>query len=384
MAQLDTQRWLTRLLAAQADPVALRLGLLDLFFAAGQGVREQAVALSSGDALCLSTAPAAPNHRDTVVIDLQPPQLPGQPTTTWPPGWRGLGGPAALAALVGALASAQDHAGHTRVRYVRVPALGAADYLAELLEPVADNLCVVQPVDTAAAPTAELWGAVATAARPRNIWRFAACDFGLLLHARAPEGTALASLLGWLAGLPAGVITTIHDLVVIPLGDGHEELRVAVRSSAALEPPSATPEMLWRSAALGAEQRLLYPVGDVLAQLDPHPGPVGVWLGDALLRPRAARTLPDGMALLAMLDRAPQTQVHDALTAGTRSAGLRWVWEVAQLAATRPDAQPSHAAIPVAAGVPAQARCAAVRWSGDASAAGMLGIVGAAGCREAL
>lgn len=378
MAQLDKERWLARLLAAQAEPAALRLGLLDLFFAAGQGVREQAVALSCGDALCLSTAPTARPCGDVVVIDLQPPQLPGQPTTTWPPGWRGLGGPAALAALVGALAHAAANAGQLRVRYVRVPALGAADYLAELLAPVADNLCVVQPVDTAMAVASQLWGVVATAARPRNIWRFAACDFGLTLQATAPEGTTLAALLAWLATLPPGVATTIHDLVVKPHGDGRETLRLAVRSSAALEPPASSLAIQWQTASLGAEQRLLFPVGDVLAQLHPHPGPAGEWLGDALLRPRAAWTLPDGMTLLAMLDRAPSQTAGDALADTTRTAGLRWAWEVAQLAGTRLDPQRKQAEISVAAGVPPHATCVAARWSGDVSRAALLDIALAA------
>lgn len=376
MAQLDKERWLARLMAANTDPMALRLGLLDLCFAAGQGVREQAVALADGDALCLTSSPADPPARDVVVVDLVPPQLPGQPPVTWPTGWRGLGGPPALAALVGVLAALPPDRPPTRVRYVRVPATGANDYLPELLQNAAPELHVVQPCEQVPNPAAALWSLRVTASRPRNIWRFPACDHGFLLQLTGPQGQTLAALQRWLGGLPGQVVTTVHDLRVAPAANGLETLRTAIRSSVPVEVPASQGASLhWQVGPLHAQQRLLYPVGDALAGLRQHPPALLDWLGSALVQPLAVDTQPDGLALLTLVEQAPDTVLHTTLADDTRAAGLRWTWLADEIAVLRTTHAEAVGPVPVAAGLPQTARVWPVTWSPEAPDACSVAIV---------
>ncbi|MSP93488.1 MAG: hypothetical protein EXR79_17135, partial [Myxococcales bacterium] len=180
--------------ARHRDALGFRQALLDFLFAAGCSVREQAVALEHGDAVCVrTTGPAAPNGEPALVlvaVDLDAPapvRSLGGEIPRWSESLATLGGPDIA---IGWLAALRALVASTRQRpweaiFVRGPALGTAGYLGALLEGLPPEAQIVQLA--ASLPPTGPGEAVNTAAtcfdmarlelvRSRNIWRFPACD----------------------------------------------------------------------------------------------------------------------------------------------------------------------------------------------------------------
>lgn len=314
------------------DAFGFRFALLDLLFAAGCHVREQAVALPWGDALVVRTAgPAAPSASKRLVVlalDLELPGLHGgDPAGRWSPGLAGLGGPAPaiawLAVLHGLLTS---HAQRPwELIFVRGPALGCADFAASLLQEDASDadVAIIAPVASAAAelpPALDLVRLELT--RARNIWRFPACDHAARVEGRAPFGQAWLSIRQMLASLGPGAAWTLHDLRIAAGENAH--FSAVLRSSAAT---GALPGLTVLPAE--GELRLLFPVNDALAAIaqagDRLPEP----LADALSMPLQAATLPDGLCLHSLAPHIPDDQELP-----DRSAAMALQWATAAVTRT--------------------------------------------------
>lgn len=351
----DLARAHAKLRQCHGDPLAFRFAMLDLLFAVGGGAREQAVASPWGDALCLRTSgPAAPVPGRRMLLVVADLELPGpngaDPAARWPARMSGLGGPAAGLAWATAL-----HAllGRSRQQpwelvFLRAPAFGAAEFLAALTEAKGADVALLLPVSAEAGSDLDL--ARLELQRPRNIWRFPACDHTATLHGKAPLGQAWPALRQVMGSLPTGATWTLHDLR-IAAGDGGAFTAV-LRSSA---PAAPTAAVACQPAA--ADLRLLFPVNDALATL----GQIGdalpaAWQA-ALQAPIGAHTVPDGL-WLQLLGPALADEIELPDRAGTLAAH----WDVAPLSRTfggtaRPlGVQPDHARGSVPAGLSAAAQ----------------------------
>lgn len=362
----DLDRAAKSLRTRHGEPMAFRQALLDLLFAAGCPVREQAVALEHGDAVCVRTSgPAAPvGDRPLVLValDLEPPAplQTGKPPV-WPPELQPLGGPAVpigfAAALQSLLASPRQRP--WELMLVRGPALGTGEYVASLLQNLGPEAEVVHLVPVTAAPEpSQRQGAIPTGPaaldlvrlqilRPRNIWRFPACD-----HAYAVTVTGdspLPRLRAFLAERVASLAWTLHDLRLQP--GGSARLSAVLRTAGPLQ---GTGEISLRE--IDTEQRLLFPINDTLTALQQVVRQLPETLGEGLLDPLAAEVLPDGLVLHALVPPVPDdAELPDR--AGTLALG----WQIeplvrpteateVPLAVTRDEARG-----PVPAGVKAQA-----------------------------
>lgn len=337
------------------DAAAFRAALLELLFAAGCGVREQALALPWGDALCLRTAgPAAAvagPRRVVVAIDLElPSTCSGDAAGRWPVGMQSLGGPSVaigwLALLHACLQSPRQRP--WELIYVRGPALGTAELVADLtaLQPGAD-VAVLVPV--AAGPRDALDMVRLELLRPRNIWRFPACDHTVAVDGRAPLGGAWLQLRRVLDALGPAAAWTLHDLS-IGAGEGAPYAAV-LRSSVA-----ATACDGMRLQPLASDARLLFPVNDALAGLAQLADRLPAKLATALEAPLQATSLPNGLCLHAL---APPLDDASALPDTVAALSLQW----AVAAVARPHDGPvrllsvtaDEAAGPVPAGIDAHA-----------------------------
>lgn len=311
------------------DAMGFRQTLLDHLFAAGCPVREQAVALEFGDAVCVRTSgPAAPNDLPPLVIvavDLDPPAI----GSHWPEHLQSLGGPAVAVAWLAALRALLALRGQRpwQAILVRGPALGLHDYLASLREELPSTAELVQLVPGAtiggglpnlASHAADLDMARLELVRPRNIWRLPACDHSYVLEADVPFGEALPRLRKLLRDTP-GMNWTLHGLQV-----GGGKLNAVLRTSQAL----AGQDGLTLREVHG-EQRLMFPVNDALTalqQIAPHL-PHG--LGEPLQSPPWAEGLPDGLLVHALVPPVPEdADLPD------RSGTMTLQWRVEPVART--------------------------------------------------
>jgi hypothetical protein len=323
------------------DPMRCRLMLLDWLFATGQGVREQALALPGGDAVCLRSSWPLPGSTQPslqlLVLDAEPPALADGTGAAWSGPCHGLGGPDSVLAfslLLGVLADLPRQRA-VEVLWLRVPALHLAEAVPLLTQQAAPggHQVVLQTgiVGQTVAKQQPLTAVVATVQRPRNIWRFPTCDQAVVLTLQGAAGTTLANLRQWLLALPASNPWTLHDASVTP--GKQEQLRAVLRSAQPVAVPQTTATCQWQSGPLQADQRLLFPLQDVLAGLGQPPPPLADLLGPAQFGPVAVQTLPDGWQLLWLLP-CPADALSDHLAEQPlRSGNLQWTLEVSGLAA---------------------------------------------------
>ncbi len=304
----DLERAAERLRSHHGGALASRHAMLDLLFATGLPVREQAMALEFGDALSIEVAgPAAPSLAPPlvlVVVDLDPPHLAqvsqavGAPPR-WAPGLASLGGPScavAWAACLRALVSSPSQR-PWRAHYVRGPAMGLSQTLPDLLgelEPEAEVVLVVPSVDTAPLSGASDLVRV-DLTRSRNVWRFPACDHSYALSGDRPWRDAATALNELVEGLGADVNWTLHDLHIYQAHEVH--ISAVLRTSA---PITADVEG-FTAVEVDAGQRLMFPVNDALGALQSLAARMsGVW-GDALHQPVHLHVLPDGVRAFALV-----------------------------------------------------------------------------------
>lgn len=333
----DLTRAASLLRQRHSDAFGFRFGLLDLLFAAGCHVREQAVALPWGDALVVRTSgPAAPSAQKRLVvvaIDLELPGLHGaDPQGRWPTRLQSLGGPslgiAWLAVLHGLLSS---HAQRPwELLYVRGPALGTAEFAADLLatEAADADLAVLSPAAAGGATEDAALDLVRLEmARPRNIWRFPACDFTARIEGQSPLGQAWYGIRQVLATLGPAAAWTLHDLK-IQAGE-NAPFSAVLRSSAPAKTPADGDGTQVAVRAIEGELRLLFPINDALSALSQLGDRLPASLADALSSPLHAATLPDGLCLHALAPQLPED-----LDLADRAAAMTAQWSTAPV--TRP------------------------------------------------
>ncbi len=343
----DLARAAARLRARHGDPFGFRHALLDLLFAAGCAVSEQAVALEHGDALCIRAAGANAQSLDNellvVAVDLDPPHLSGVASSMerparWPASLASLGGPTVALAWIAAVRALvnSDSSRPWRALYLRGPALGLGAYVRGVLAEVSPRTEMVQvvpsiPVDSdgdgAPCDLVRL-----DLVRSRNVWRFPACDLSYALTGNATWADALSRLQGTIDSLGRDAAWTLHD---VHLYHADEALLAAVLRTSV--PLTQTPDG-FTATEVDAGQRLMFPVNDALSALGPLSDKLALAWGDALLRPVHMHVLPDGLRVYAVTPvptRAP--------TLPTRAGNLTASWQVEPLAIP-----PSLAVLPLA------------------------------------
>ena len=313
--------------ARHGDAMGFRQVLLDHLFAAGCGVREQAVALAFGDALCVRTSGAAQATGKplcVLALDLDPPgstRDPRQPQPHWPPHLASLGGPDVAIGWLATLRSllSTDPQRPWQLIYVRGPALGLADYVGSLQEEVPDGAQIVQIVPSLAManPLTSLDFLRLDVARAVNVWHFAACDYTYALTAEVRDGDGLGCLQRLLADLGANA-WTLHDLQLQP----GEPQRLAATLRSAQPVAHSAPGVALVEA--DAAQRLMFPVNDALAALHALAPALAQPWQPALQRPLHAAALADGLCLHAVV---PPGLDADALPQDGKSLSFSWCLE---------------------------------------------------------
>lgn len=379
----DLERASQRIRACHDDLSAFRAVSLDLLFATASAVSEAAVALEAGDALAIrASGPAAPSMqppRVIVAIDLEPPHLasvrgPLGPAR-WPATLASLGGPDVAIAWVAALRSLVRAPSQRpwRALYVRGPAAGLASFVAaELadLEPDAEIIQIVPSILQAADGEAGAGDDADTAAggdvglaalarggamdlmtlelvRPRNVWRFPACDSTYALTGSHGWRASFPALRALLASLDSDAAWTLHDL--------HFYFGSKSNFSAVLRTarPVDVASHGFTTREVDAGSRLMFPVNDALSTLTALAGKVSAGWGGALAHPLHLHALPDGLhvAIVVPSDDAPK--LPDKLG----SMALQWARHPLIAAATAPTRAlavgPGERPGPVAAGVDA-------------------------------
>lgn len=338
----DLARVADRLRQRHGDALGFRHALLDLLFATGTSVSEQAVALEHGDALCIRASSQATaslaSELLVVAIDLDPPHLSGVAATMgrpgrWPDALASLGGPevalawmAAVRALVSSKTSRPWHA-----VYVRGPALGLGAYVRGVLTEVSPRTEMVQVVPSVPADApgdanpCDLVRLDLT--RSRNVWRFPACDLGYAITDAAPWPDALTRLNGLLGGLGAEAAWTLHDL---HLYHAEETLLGAVLRSS--KPLKHVPSGM-TATEIDAGRRLMFPVNDALSALAHLAAELAPAWADALSRPVHLHVLPDGLRVFAV---APVARIAPLLPEQAGGLNLHWQVEPLAILPTRP------------------------------------------------
>ena len=378
----DLERASQRIRACHDDLSAFRAVSLDLLFATASAVSEAAVALEAGDALAIrASGPAAPSMqppRVIVAIDLDPPHLASVRgalgPARWPAPLASLGGPEVAIAWIAALRSLVRAPSQRpwRALYVRGPAAGLASFVAaELadLEPDAEIVQIVPSIQgstmgdeilaTAGSslaadtemglPALALGGAMDLLTldllRPRNVWRFPACDSTYSLTGSHSWRESFPALRGLLTSLDNDVAWTLHDL--------HFYFGSKANFSAVLRTskPIDVAAHGFTTREVDAGSRLMFPVNDALSTLAALGARVGAGWSQALAHPLHLHALPDGLhvAIVVPSDEAPK------LPEKLGSMALQWArypMIAASTAATTPLAiGPHERPGPVPAGV---------------------------------
>jgi hypothetical protein len=326
----DLARVASHLRARHQDFVDFRHALLDVLFAAGCGVSEQAVALKYGDTLCIrASGPSVPDPETelvVVVVDLEPPHLsnvalamdkPGQ----WPPSLASLGGPASALAWVSVVHALSNPEVRRpwRALYFRGPALGLGRYVrSELADvsPRADKVQVVPSLSVSPVAGMEACDLVRLdLIRSRNVWRFPACSHGYALSSKTPYQESLDGLQELLNGLGEGVAWTLHDAHLYHSDDTYmtSVLRCA-------RPLTAVPS--WFDATeVDPGRRLMFPINDALAALGELSRRLQPAWGDALDHPLHLHVLPDGLRVFTV---TPGTEKQPRLPTKAGSMAAHW------------------------------------------------------------
>ncbi|MCB9737636.1 MAG: hypothetical protein H6747_00035 [Deltaproteobacteria bacterium] len=329
----DLERAASQLRDRHPDLAAFRPTLLDLLFATGCMVGETAAALAGGDAVVVRAAgPAAPSLQPplvVVVVDTDPPHLASVRSALgpamWPAPLAALGGPPlaiAWAAAIRVLASSTSRR-PWRALYFRGPADGLGDYVQAELGHLEDDATIVQLVPSAT-PGQDVHAGAASLAwvdlcRPRNVWRFPACDQSYALTGQVHWESALGPLRAMLDGLDARLDWTLHD-VHLYYG-ASVQLSAVLRTSEPIE--AATAGFSLREVEAG--QRLMFPINDALAALPSLAGRLGGAWGEGLGRPLHLHALPDGLRVAFLADGEPPEVLPErlgSLTIEWRSAPL--------------------------------------------------------------
>ncbi len=316
-----------RLHRVHGDALAFRRALLDVAFAAGCPLSEQAVALEHGDAVTLRmAAPGAGQPTlQLAVLDLDPPgRLPA-----WPPQLDSLGGPALVQTWLLALHTLlREAAGQPwELLYTRGPALGVPAYVRERLGPTPATVQLV-PCPTLPSHGAALDGVALTLRRAETLWRLPACDWTATLVAAGPD--ALGRTRAWLQALPGP--WTLHQPTLA--ADG--QLQAIVRAAGPLLAPAGV-----TLHELQDVPRLVFPVNDALL----------AWPAQWLPQPLAVRSLADGLWLAGLVP-----PVADDAPLPERAGGLALDWQVEPVARAAQDqlrlgVTAAEALGPVAAGL---------------------------------
>lgn len=339
------------------DADAFRNAILDLLFAAGCPVRELAVALEYGDAVCIRTSgPAAPNAEPPlllVAIDLDVPGgARGGRLPAWPSHLQSLGGSEVAAGWLTAL---RVLLGTKRQRpweavLVRGPALGLQEHLATLFADLPPGTEIVQlvPGMTGAAgmpqdPVTAVDLVRLELSRPRNIWRLPACDHTYEVEVAADWSESLPQLRSFLRDQGAAMAWTLHDM---DIAGGH--MQAVLRTS---QPAESAGGVQIREVT--GEQRLLFPVNDALTALGHMAAHLPERLAGSVQSPPWAQALPDGLCLHAVVAPVP---AELTLPERTGSMSVAWRFEPlarAAVAEVRLALAADEPLGPVAAGVPA-------------------------------
>jgi hypothetical protein len=124
--------------------------------------------------------------------------------------------------------------------------------------------------------------------RPRNIWRFPACEQTMAVHGTAGADGPWPQILQLIASLGPAAAWTLHDLR-IAAGDG-APFSAVLRASVMATAPSGV-----ALQPLAADARLLFPVNDAIAALSQLANRVPPALAAALAAPLQATALPNGL-----------------------------------------------------------------------------------------
>ena len=358
----DLERAAKALAHAHADVTLFRPALLDLLFATGTAVGEAAVALEVGDALAIrASGPSAPSllpPRVVVAIDIEPPHLSSVRAALGPARWpaplASLGGPDVVIAWVAALRAmaASSSLRPWRALYFRGPAAGLAAYVeAELadLEPDADVVQIVPSVTASVDEPAIAAGSdllTLSVTRPRNVWRFPACEHTYALIGHHPWGQGLPALCRLLGAFEANTAWALHDIHHYFGERGH--LSAVLRTAR----PIDVTAFGFTARNVDAGSRLMFPINDALAAVTSIAGRMGKGWGPSLMAPLHLHALPDGLHLDLMVPPGEAPKLPD------RQGTLALQWERKPLIARSPVAVMPLAVGadetmgPLAAGVP--------------------------------
>ena len=306
--------------AQHGDAMGFRRVLLDHLFAAGCGVREQAVALEFGDALCVRTGQALDQAGPALclfALDLDPPG--GHAKAQWPVGLASLGGADVAIGWLAALRAVlkAEPKAPWQLVYVRGPALGLGAYAASLqAELPAATRCVQLVPSVAQADGAQDLDLLALElTRDRDVWRLPACDFTYAVCAEQPQAHGLQRLREWIAALGPNAAWTLHDLHLQP--GSLQRLTATLRTDRPA--PTAPAGMAILEAQAG--QRLSFPLNDALGALTHLEHDLAQTLHGALSRPLQLSAQPGGLHLHAVV---PPGLDEDALPPRAQGLGAQW------------------------------------------------------------
>ncbi len=301
----DLDQAANRLGRVHGHAVAFRQALLDVAFASGCPMREQAVALEHGDAVTLRMASRDPAMAASVtrfaILDLDPPGH----AATWAPELDSLGGPGlaqiwavALHTLLG-----QTDERPWELTYTRGPALGVSAYVRDRLDAQASTIQLV-PCPSVPSHGRAMDGVALTLEPTQNVSRRAESGWTVSLTVAGED--ALARLRSWLHGVSGA--WTLHQLDL----RSHDALTALLCADRPLEPPPGIAIQAWPESP-----RLSFPVNEALM----------AWPETWLPRPLAVRTLDAGLWLAGLTS----TVAEDAALP-ERAGALALTWQVESVA----------------------------------------------------
>lgn len=344
----DLAKAAARIRKRHHDSFAFRTTMLDLLFATGCSVSEQAVALDGGDAICVrASGPAAPSLKPPLIIvavDLDPPHLSHVAMETdrpasWPPAMASLGGPSVAvtwAAVLHALVSSTSQRPWVAI-YLRGPAHGLGAYVRGILADTPADAEIVQIVPSVESQHLDGPGPFDLArldlVRSRNVWRFPACDHTYVLSGQARWSETLSGLVSALGRL-GETAWTLHDAHLYHAEAGR--FAAVLRTSEPVEINGGG----FLATEMAADQRLMFPINDTLGALTGLGPKLPTGWAAELARPLHMHVLPDGLRLYFRVPRGTA-----AADLPERSGTLHCHWQVEPLSVV-----PTLALLPLAVG----------------------------------